>query len=229
MVIRRVKRKTKTPEERRFLGKIGSFFIKYWKIITTALVVVAILVSGYYIFSYIKRAKEEKASVSYANFMEKLRTINNEKVNKEETLKSLEGDAETILKEHSGTVFPELGFLNLANALYENGQYEKSKQYFEKCDSMTKDNLIKLSSEWGIADSLFSMGKYEEASTQYTHIKDKFMGDTLLPGVLIKGAKCYIKMNKYDEALKLLYTLRSQYPDSAFAPEAEDLIKRLGG
>jgi len=229
MVIRRVRKRPKTYEEKKVINKIGAFLLRYWKIITASILIIIILISGYYIFSYIRKAKVEKASVSYANFMEKLQTIDNEGVKKDDVLKSLESEVETIVEEHKGTVFPQIALLNLANALYEDGQYDRAKQYFERCDSMSKDNLIKLSSQWGIADTLYSMGRYEEAGKYYTQIKDKFMGDPLLPGVLIKGANCYIKMNKYDEALKLLYILRSQYPDSAFAPEAEDLIKRLGG
>ncbi|MGQ9705720.1 MAG: tetratricopeptide repeat protein, partial [bacterium] len=229
MVIRRVRRRPKTFEDRKVLKKIGSFLISYWKIITASLLAISILISAYYIYSYFEKKKKEKASVSYANFMEKLRSVDKEGVNKEETFRTLDADVETILEEHKGTVFPQLALLNLANALYENGEYEKAKEYFERCDEISKDNLIKISCQWGIADSLYSMDKYDEASKYYSEIIDKFMGDPLLPGVLIKGAKCYIKMEKYDKALKFLYTLRSQYPDSAFTTEAEDLIKRLGG
>lgn len=229
MAVRRKYKYQKDSEEHSRIEKIRDTFLRYWRIIVATLVVITVVLTSYYTYNYIQTRKKEKASIDYANFVETLRTLDKEGIDKEATLKSLEKEAKEIVDEHSGTVFPQLAILNLATAFYENGNYDKAKKYYQMCDDLADDDLIKLSSQWGVADCLYYMGRYEEASNYYLQIKDRFIGDPLLPGVLIRGAECYIKLQKYDDALKLLYLLRAQYPDSAFRQKADDMISRLGG
>jgi TolA-binding protein len=49
------------------------------------------------------------------------------------------------------------------------------------------------------------------------------------PFFLKKAALCLEKLNKTEEALKLLEELRNKYPNSAEGREADKYIYRLGG
>ena len=86
--------------------------------------------------------------------------------------------ARKILKELSkGTdkIAQEAGYL-YAYSYFSNGEYEKSAKAFEEYYKRFKDTPLGKRAYLRMADSLYNMGKKEEAKTLYTHFIKKHAG-----------------------------------------------------
>lgn len=86
--------------------------------------------------------------------------------------------ARKLLKELSkGTdkIAEEAGYL-YAYSYFSNGEYEKSAKAFEEYYERFRDTPLGKRADLRMADSLYNMGKREEAKTLYTHFIKKYAG-----------------------------------------------------
>lgn len=141
----------------------------------------------------------------------------------------MESKCEELRDKYGNTVYPTLALYFLGQAYFENGEYDKALERFEKCQKGSDKELTNIVSLWGCADCYRAMGDTEKAIEFYDTILSEYSGNALIPGVLMQKAKCYLELKESEKAIAVYRQLTIEYPQSAFVPDAKEMLTYLGG
>lgn len=207
------------------LGRSELFIEKNQKPIFTGLLVVIILVLGYFGFQkYIQEPKEKKAT-SYMFAAERY-------FDQDSVSLALNGDGDhrgfiEIIDEFGGTKSGNLAKYYAGICYLKLGEFDKAIDMLKGFSS--DDEIVGPMATAAIGDAYFELGQTEKAAEQYKKAANEKINDFTTPQFLFKAGLTYESLNKNDEALTLYERIQKDFPKSEEARSIEKYIARVNG
>ncbi len=191
-----------------YLFKLWPWIEANLKRIAYAVGAVAILVLGFYYYSYSQTQKEVTAGQALSQVI----------------VSSGPGQqADAFLKiagQYPGTVAGQRAQLEGASALFATGKFPEAQAQFQKYLDAYPDNIFTPQAMLGVAASLDAQGKTDLAISTY----QRAAGQTANIGVTASAkfaiARIYDTQGKFAEAMKLYEEVARSYPNSSMSNEA---------
>ena len=89
-----------------------------------------------------------------------------------------------------------------------------------------KDEMLGTIAIGAIGDAYMELGDLTKAASHYEDAADRKSNDFTTPLYLLKAGKTYELMSKYDEAVELYKTIKTDYRKSAEAGDIDKYIAR---
>ncbi len=116
-----------------------------------------------------------------------------------------------VADQYEGTKAGKLAALSAAEALYEQGKYEKAIEYLKKFS--TKEPVLQANAEIMLGDCYVNLKKYDQAIEAFTTAVRKGEGNPqIVPRALLKKAVVYDAQKKYADALECYEVIRRDFP-----------------
>ena len=80
--------------------------------------------------------------------------------------------------------------------------------------------------QYWIAESLYSMGKYDEAVPEFDKVITKYASSTKVPGAMLKKGYALDALKHHKDAKEAYQELIKKYPDSEAAKLAQERMKK---
>ncbi|MEX2115489.1 MAG: tetratricopeptide repeat protein [Bacteroidota bacterium] len=129
-----------------------------------------------------------------------------------------------IVDEYSGTESGEYATFYLANAYFSVGNYEKALQYYEDADVV--DNGLKAAVKAGIAACHEARGNHAEAAAYFEKAAQEDDRKLHTAEHLFHAGNNYILAGNREKADETLKKLKTNFPTSPYAREADRLLVR---
>lgn len=204
------------------LSRSEQFVEKNQKNILIALAAVVLIVAGILFFRHSYMAPKEKAAQEMIYIGEQYFAIDSFKV----ALKGNGADFigfEGIMDEYGSTKTADLAAA-YAGLCYKNmGDNEKAIDYLSKSDA--DDIMVSPALVGAIGDCYVELGKTEKAISYFEEAAEAD-NELLSPIYLMKAARVYESLNKYNKALKIYEQIKKEYPLSQEGLEIEKYIER---
>ncbi len=112
-----------------------------------------------------------------------------------------------------------LVFLDRLLLKYPHSEYaEQAEEMWRKLQSNLAANVE------GIADYYYSQGEYEAAAERFRALLNEYPGLGFDARVLFKLGKCYVELQRIDEADRIFRTLLAQYAETEYAIRARQQL-----
>jgi tetratricopeptide (TPR) repeat protein len=131
----------------------------------------------------------------------------------------------SIVANYGSTPSGNLAKFYLADAYYKLGKYDDALENFK--DFSPPGQLLSVSTLSGIADCYEAKGMYAEAAEYFEDAATKYTDDASAPENLNNAARDYGLAGKKDKAIELYKRLKTHFPTSSFAREADRYIAQL--
>ncbi len=115
-------------------------------------------------------------------------------------------DAFLILTEDSGSVFYQSGLFFAAESEYKRGMYKTSQRLYEKA----LETPFKMHSLYGLGYSYYRQGIFKKSISKFKEFLELYRDSPLADDARYRIAKAYFSMNRCDEAVKYLSTLKDE-------------------
>jgi tetratricopeptide (TPR) repeat protein len=143
---------------------------------------------------------------------------------------AIEGDStavglKEIAKTYSGTPSGEQAKLYLANAYFQLRNYDEAQKAFEGVSSSSP--LVKGSALAGEAACYEQKKEYKKAAQLFRRAADAVRNDAIVPIYLENAGRNFELAGEKSDALAVYEKLKKEYPQSAAARSAEQIIARL--
>lgn len=100
-------------------------------------------------------------------------------------------------------------------AYHDKGDYQSAIDKYDKALELDEDNLLALGEK---AMTLFTLGKYEEATVYCQRAIEKHPGDKTLKTIYVTCGNAYDKLNKTDKSLEIYEEGIKLFPDFYLLP-----------
>ncbi len=146
---------------------------------------------------------------------------------------STENDKLNLMMDEINTIKSHLNIEEeKTNSLYELGLKNFEKRKFEKAISNfaeflngnPQQSLIDNAHFW-IGESLFNLGKFEDAILEYDIVLKNFKDSEKIPDCLLKQGRAFIKLKDDQTGKIILQRLVNEYPESVAASKANAILK----
>jgi tetratricopeptide (TPR) repeat protein len=207
------------------LSKSELFIEKNQKMLITILVVIALVILGYFGFQRFVLLPREKEAQSQM-FMA-------EKYFEQDSLKlALNGDGQypgflQIIDDYGMTKSARLAHYYAGIIYLNQGQYQSAIDHLNKFK--TKNVMLAPMAKGAIGDAYMELGKTKEAAEQYLVAADTYKNDFTSPVFLQKAAWAYEVAGNKDAAIQQLEKIKTEYPRSAEARDVEKYLAKLKG
>lgn len=215
------------PEEaiQHVLGETESFFEKNWKMLTTILCVVVVVVGGWFLYDglYVTKQSDKASSAMFtaqqlfaAQQYNEALNGNGSAVGFLDIIKQYSVTPEAnIAKHYAGVCYLKLG--DKTNALASLAEYKTTKGV---------PNAIINAQNFGLqADIMVDNGDMQAAVSLYKKAIDAADNVLTTPSYLKKLGLVYEKLGRKDDAIKAYQTIEDSYPASL---EGRDIQKYIG-
>jgi len=132
---------------------------------------------------------------------------------------------QSIVDEYDGTASGEQAQFYLANAYYNQKQYDKALENFDGTD--LDDPTLVASVRAGQGACHEALAQFEEAGSSFEEASGIASDEILAPEYLFHAARNFIKSGDRARAESLLTKLKKDHPMSAFAREVDKLLAEL--
>lgn len=200
------------------------FFKKNQKSLTYALVLVIVLVGGFFGYTELYQ-KPREAKAADAMFMAEKYFAN------DSSTFVLNGDGQSkgvlyIIKEFSGTKAANLAKYYAGVSYFRLNDFNKSIEYLK--DFSTDAKQIQAVAYGTLGDAYASLNKVDDAVSYYKKAGTYFPEDEAISSEYIFRAAAYLELNgKADEAIELYTKIKNEYPKSEKGFMADKYINRL--
>ncbi len=207
------------------LSKSELFIEKNQKVLISILVVIALVILGYFGFQRFVLFPREKEAQSQM-FMA-------EKYFEQDSLKlALNGDGQypgflQIIDDYGMTKSAKLAHYYAGIIYLNQGQYQSAIDHLNKFK--TKNVMLAPMAKGAIGDAYMELGKTKEAAEQYLVAADTYKNDFTSPVFLQKAAWAYEVAGNKDAAIQQLEKIKTEYPRSAEARDVEKYLAKLKG
>ena len=121
----------------------------------------------------------------------------------------------SLVSEYGNTKSGRIGRFYLANAYYNQGQYEMAESKFREFISKGIDDpLLKSSAMNGVAACLEQKQLYDQAAAQYLKSARKYPDQIYASSSLYDAGRCYRLAGNNEKAKELFNELIKAYPES---------------
>ena len=136
---------------------------------------------------------------------------------------------ERVLDEYGGTALALETTIELANACFNTGDYEKARTYYRAYldDYGDEDTLFQVTARSGLAACDEEEEKYEEAARQYLALADEDTDSYLAAGFLLDAARCYKAADMKEKARALYDRVVETYESTPYARDAQIALTAL--
>jgi TolA-binding protein len=130
-----------------------------------------------------------------------------------------------LVKNYGSTYSGKLGRFYLANAFFQNKDYDNAKTNFEKFVSgFSGDSHFLAAAQGGAAACLEQKGQYAAAAEAYEKAADRYDEAVLAPQFLFKAARSYELAGQKAKSITMYKRVMEKYPKS---PEKDDAQTQL--
>ncbi len=136
---------------------------------------------------------------------------------------------ERLLDEYGGTALALEATIELANACFNTGDYEKARTNYRAYldDYGDEDALFQVTARSGLAACDEEEEKYEDAARQYLDLAEEDPDSYLAAGFLLDAARCYKAADKKEEARALYDRVVESYESTPYARDAQIALTAL--
>ena len=131
----------------------------------------------------------------------------------------------TISDEYGGTNAGNLASFYAANALYEQGEYDKALTYYQRFE---KSNDFIGASAYAAEASIYeSRGEYEKAASKYEQAAAQYKNKLTAPRFLVEAGQAYEDAGNYGAAETAYETVKEKYPEADEADTVDRYLARV--
>jgi tetratricopeptide (TPR) repeat protein len=214
-------------------GRIIDFISEHAKIFIFSILAIVVIGGAVLWYYYHLQHVKLEASKVYSEFVDEYvkppKAPADDKNAEVRDIAVMESKYDELKEKYGNTIYPTLALYFLGQAYFENGEYDKALSRFEECKNGSNKELVSIVSLWGCADCYRAMGNSEKAIEFYDTILEKYSGNALMAGVLMQKAKCYLELKDTEKAISAYRQVTIEYPQSAFVPDAKNMLTYLGG
>ena len=203
--------------------KTEMFVDKYRKPLTSVILVIVVLIIGYFAYDklYIepreKQASEEMWKAEQYFMMDSLDL-------------AMYGDDtypgfQDISEQYSGTVQGDLANYYMGLILREKEDYQSALEYFKKAD--INDDVISVINTGNIGDMYVELGKIEEAIPYFEKAAGAVNNSALTPVYLMKAGLAHQELGQMDKAQSKFQRIVDEYPKSREITNAKKLLAAM--
>jgi tol-pal system protein YbgF len=109
---------------------------------------------------------------------------------------------------------------------YTKGNYDLAVQGFREFLKAFPDAEFSGNAQYWVGESLYSLGKYEDALAEFDKVIANYPASNKVPGAMLKEGFCYDALKRPKEAKEAYQSLMKKYPDSEAAKLAGDRLKK---
>ncbi len=203
-----------------WLYEMSSEIDRHWKSLTAAVVLVVACVVGWYYWTNKQTDDLVEAGKVFAPGQTAMQDSRYE-------------DAipifERVVTEFGGTTVALEATIELANASFQTGNFEKARTYYQTyLDEYGRQNAhFWLAARSGLAACDEEEEKYEEAANQYLALADEDPYSYLAPGFLLDAARCFGAAGQKDRARALYDRVVENYESTPYARDARIALTAL--
>jgi len=130
-----------------------------------------------------------------------------------------------LVKNYGRTTSGKLGRFYLANAFYQNKDYDNAMANYEKLVSgLSGDEHFLAAAQGGVAACLEQKGQQAAAAAAYEKAAERYDESILAPQFLFKAGRCYALAGQKAKAKAMYESVVTKYPK---APEKEEAQMQL--
>lgn len=131
----------------------------------------------------------------------------------------------TIADEYGNTDPGNLASFYAANALYEQGEYDRALQYFQQFE---KGNDFIAASAYAAEGAIYeTRGNMETAAQRFEQAAEQYPNKLSAPRYLIEAGKAYEEAGQYGAAERVYQRVKDEYPDTEQAEEVDRYLARV--
>ena len=204
------------------LGKAEQFVEKNQKKLMNILLIIAVIVGGYFGVQKFYIQPKEKDAQAQMRFAENW-------FDKKEYKLAIEGDGNNlgfldIIEEYSITKSANLANYYAGISYLKLKKYEKAIDYLKSFSS--NDFSIKNTALCSIGDAYVELGKNKEAVSYYMDAASSNENEITTPIYLMKAGATYERIKDFKSALDVYETIETKFPNSRQANNIEKYITR---
>jgi predicted negative regulator of RcsB-dependent stress response len=220
-----IKRPAHLQEEKNPVAELRTTWERYGKQASYALIILILLVGGYYGYrNWVSEPNEKKAVESMFRAEEYYRM--------DSARLALNGDNINygflkVIARYGGTKAANLASFYAGSCYIKLGDFNKAIQYLK--DFSTSDQIIQERDLGLLADAYSELNRKEEAAEQYKKAGTYYQEDQLFsPEYLFRAGFLYESMGKTQEAVSMYKIIKDKYPASQRGAEIDKYLARLG-
>jgi tetratricopeptide (TPR) repeat protein len=201
------------------------FWQKYSKLIVSAVLIVLLVVAGYFIYkTYFQAPEEQKASEAMWKAEQYYRM--------DSARLALNGDGANsgflkVISKYGGTNAGNLAKFYAGSSYMKLGDYNNAIKYLK--DFKTDDKLVSVRATGLLGDAYAETGKKNEAVELYRKAGTMFPEDNFnSPEYLFRAGLLYEDLGKKKEAIDMYQTIKDKYPSTEKGSEIDKYLARLG-
>ena len=203
-----------------WLYELSGEIDKHWKTLTAAVVLVVACVAGWYYWT----------NKQVGDLVEAGRVIApGQTAMQDNRYEDAIPIFERVVNEFGGTALASEATIELANACFQAGDFEKARTYYQAYldEYGAEDAMYQVSARSGLAACDEEEEKYEEAARQYLALADEDPDSYLAPGFLLDAARCYTAAEQKDQARALYDRVVESYEATPYARDAQIALTAL--
>ena len=203
-----------------WLYEISNEIDKHWKPLAAAVILVIVCVAGWYYLSN----KQTVDLVEAGRIIAPGQTAMQD--NRYEDAMPI---FERVVNEFGGTALALEATIELANACFQAGDFEKARTYYQTyLDEYGRDNaMYEVTARSGLAACDEEEEKYGEAARQYLDLADEAPDSYLAPGFLLDAARCYKAADQKEQARAIYDRVVETYETTPYARDARIALTAL--
>jgi len=199
-----------------FYAQLTAWLENYKMYLVAGIAALAVIVLGVYFYSQSSKSAEKDASVELTKATRAYESSD---------LSTAIPMLTSLVEKYGHTASGNLGRFYLANALFQNKEFDKAKAYYDKFASSFKgDDYFRSAAFGGVAACLEEKKQYEDAAKAYERAAEKFEKSAQEATFLFKAGRCYLLANKAEKAKGLFQKIVDGFPK---APERDEALVQL--
>lgn len=218
--------KSKLPvtEEKDAVEKVTGFWNQYSKQILIAVTAIVVVAAGLFGYNYFISAPNEKKASEAIRYAEDF-------YRKDSLKLALNGDNLNpgflkIISKYGGTKAANLAQFYAGSCYLNMGDFKNAIKYLE--DFSTSEPLVKARAKALLGDANSELGKKDEAVKLYKEAGAIFEKDDYFsPQYLVRAAYLYEDMGKPKDAIEVLKSIKTKYPNYKEV-DIDKLLGKLG-
>lgn len=129
-----------------------------------------------------------------------------------------------IARDYGGTDAGNLATFYAANALYQQGEYDRALTYFQQFEK--GNTFIGASAYAAQAAIQENQGNFERAGELYEQAAAQYENKLTAPRYLLSAGQAYEEAGRYEAAMGAYQRIQDEYPESGQANDAERYMAR---